>query len=707
MNAEEDDRPPSIRGAFFRFVFKFSAFVLALALIAGLLVLHHYDRRAARYDLAAVGRLPRETVVLGADGTRIGHLHAENVTQPVSLAEISPHFLDALVAREDSRFRRHRGVDHIGLVRAWLRNLKEKRFAQGASTLTMQLARMTYGLREKSYERKLVETALARRIEKRYSKDEILHQYANRIFLGTGMNGIGQAARGYFGKSADELTLSESAMIAGIIRAPNGFSPFRHPEAALREMRGTLDRMVEEGMITGEEADAAKASPPAVLPQQRWMERLREQSKVSPGSWELDLVERRIHELFPSHTGTGGLTVHTTFDTRVQRAAEEALEKGLRTVERTPGYRHPLREDYRGRERGGEGTTHGDGKSDPAYLQGAVAVVDNGSGALRALVGGRDHDHSSFNRAIQSNRQMGSVFKPLVYATAFEVGLFPGTLVDDSEIEPGEIEWDPTGWNPANSDGRHLGLLPAEAGLIQSRNTMSVRVGERAGLRRVLAMRELAGLGAADGTEPLPPVYLGSNGASPRDLASAYSIFATGGERWPTYLVERVLDRDGTVLHEHEAEPHRVVSPGATWMTANLLKRVVEEGGTASSLRSSGFPFPAAGKTGTTDDFHDAWFVGCTSRLTAAVWVGLDQPAPIAPGAFGGKIALPVWRDLMAEAADIGYEFTEFNRPGAVLPVKLCRRSALLANEHCEAEGHAYVEQVPEDMIPRDFCREH
>lgn len=677
---------------FVRFIIVGTLFAGAVAFLIGLMVLFHYDRLAARYDLSAVGRLPMETEVLDATGERIGWLHGEDVGMPVPLESVSPHFLNALIAREDARFYRHHGIDRYGLVRAWIRNAKEKRAVQGASTITMQLTRMTYGLTGKTIQRKLLEMAIARRIEKHYSKNDILSQYVNRVFIGTGINGIEQAAQGYFGKSSSDLTVPEAAMIAGVIRAPNGFSPFRHYETALREMRGTLARMEDEGMITKEEQQRYREMRPVVLDQDRWMEMLRKQSKVSGDSYILKMVEEKIGELLPSYAGIGGLTVQTTFDERLQRAAEISVDERLRALESQPGYTHQ--------------TAAGHRSGDPEYLQAAVTIIENHSGAMRATVGGRSYHDSAFNRAIRSRRPMGSIFKPLVYGTAFERGLFPGMLISDRQIAPGEIAWDDEGWDPQNSDGVFGDFLPAEQGLIRSRNTMTARIGEWSGIDTVLTMMEHAGLGVVEG-EVSPTVYIGTTGANVRDVASAYSVFATGGLRHEPHFLLSVQDREGVTIYQHDDRSYQVMSSGAAWLTSNILKRVLEEGGTGASLREMGFAAPAGGKTGTTNDFHDAWFAGYTSRLSGSVWVGLDQPQPIYEGAYGGKIAMPIWFDIMSAAENIGYEFTAFAEPEEVIEMQLCRSTGLLASEKCAAAGTVYVEQVPHDLIPRKFCKQH
>ena len=676
-----------------RFTIVVGLVAIVLALGFCVLVLFHYDRLAARYDITTVGRIPMESRVLDGGGNLIGYLHGENVGTPVPLDQISPYFLNALVAREDARFYRHNGLDHLGLARAWLRNLKEQRTVQGGSTITMQLTRISYGLTGRTMQRKLLEMALARRIEKYYSKDEVLSNYVNRVFLGTGMNGIEQAAQGYFGKPAADLSLPEAAMIAGVIRAPNGFSPFRHYDAALREMRSTLARMEDEGYITKKEAESFKNARPQVLPQERWMSLLRKQAKVSEQNYLLNMVEERVADTLPSLAGVGGLTILTTFDSRLQQAAEEAVDSRLAGIEQLPGFPHPPI------------TSHRDG--DPQYLQGAAVVIENFTGAIRALVGGRNYSDSAFNRATQANRDMGSTFKPLVYGTAFERGLFPGVLVSDAAIAPGEIEWEREEWYPENSDGIFGDMLPAESGLIRSRNTMTVRVGEFAGIENVLAMMDHAGLSQPDDFEPAPPIYIGTISGSVRDITSAYSVFATGGIRHEPFYIEAITDRDGAELFRQEDRSYRVLSPGAAWLTSTILKSVLQEGGTGADLREWGFTAPAAGKTGTTNDFVDAWFVGYTSRLSGGVWVGLDQPKPIMDGAYGSKIAMPIWEDIMTGAQQLGYAFTDFSPPEEVIEMELCRTSGLLSTEDCSAAGMVYIEQVPHDLIPREFCRDH
>ncbi len=669
-------------------VVTFAAFVLLLVL---LVFLAYYERKAFDYDIEAVGRIPVKTTVLDATDTPVGYLNKATGSN-LPLKSVSKYFVQALLAREDTRFYRHHGVDHIGLVRANLRNVREGRVVQGASTITMQLARMTFELREKNYQRKLVEMAIARRIERHYDKDEILRLYINRIYLGTGMHGIEDGADGYFGKHPSQLNLSEAAMIAGIIRAPNGFSPFRQKKASIREMRMTLARMEDEGHITKREAQAAASMVPTVLPQSRWADKLRARNKGFHRNWYLNMIEAQLAERLPVAKWHDGLVVRTTIDHRVQTGAETAVRKWLAGVERVPGYDHPKYPAV-------------NAKGEPTSLQGACVVIDNLDGSIRALVGGRDYDQSAYNRAIHENRQAGSIIKPIVYAAAFETGMLPGAYVSDELIGPLELDWwHGPDWDPVNADGVHQGLHPAHVGLKRSRNTMTVRVGERAGIDTVNRMLSHAGV-AKDGGAKDPQIYIGNQTVSLLAMTSAYTAFPMAGARYEPHLISSIHDRQGNLLFEHRPQRYQVFSKEAAWMTSTILESVLEDGGSGARLRKWGFDAPAGGKTGTTNDFVDAWFVGYTSRLTAGFWVGLDIPAPMVNGAYGGSVAMPMWKDTMLAAQATGYEADDFPRPSEVFPVRVCRHTGLLASSGCEAHGCAYTEDLPSSLIPRKFCK--
>ncbi len=444
--------------------------VLWLCVLAALMVVLAvcllYGFWASTFDLNQVREMSERSTVFDMDGKVYSRLQGENRVT-VKLNEVSPDFVNALLAREDSRFYKHRGVDPIGILRAVVRNVGGGSAREGASTLTQQLARNSFPLGGKNIHRKLLEAFVALRMEQHFSKDEILEAYVNRIYFGSGVYGIETASLAYFGKRAKELKLGEAAMIAGIIRGPTYFSPFRNPRGATRQRDQVLERMEKLKSISEAQAAAAKKAPLAVV---------KKKTVSTQENYAMDAVRRELDLLLTDEQrGDGGLKIYTTIDPSLQRAAQSALDNELTRVEQRPGYKHAKRADFSAEAKAQELPT--------PYLQGALVAIDNRSGAIRALVGGRDFQESKYNRAIQPEaaRQLGSTFKPFVYAAAFQRGMLPGATIDDGPIQRGEIHA-AASWTPENSDGTYKGPMRAEEGLILSRNTMSVRVGERAGL---------------------------------------------------------------------------------------------------------------------------------------------------------------------------------------------------------------------------------
>ncbi|MEZ5301419.1 MAG: transglycosylase domain-containing protein [Verrucomicrobiales bacterium] len=663
----------------------------AALLVAGITLHLVYWNIARGFDLADLGKMPARSEVFDRQGVLIGRLHGENRVM-VDLADVSPHFVDALLAREDARFYSHGGVDYIGLARAVVENLRRGHLAQGASTITMQLARNSFGMADKTLHRKLVEAALARRIEGELEKDEILELYINRIFFGRGMCGLQRASLAYLGKPARDLTLGESAMLAGIIRSPNRFSPHGHLEKALRERDDVLDRMVLKGFITEAEAEAAK---------KREIKTTDADAGSAQETYALDAVRRDLDlVLHAADQEDGGLRIYTTLDSTLQTACENALEVRLRAVEAQDGYGHPTKAGYDRRAAAGAEVA-----GPPDYLQGAVVAIDNDSGGIVALVGGRDFAQSQYNRALHSRRQIGSTFKPFVYAAGMERGLFPGTLIGDGPIRRGELSSVTDGWSPNNSDGKFGGLAPLRSGLVRSRNTMTVRVGDHAGLEFVGSLCEKAGLGAPDALSA--QLFIGNHGSTLRDLTSAFTIFPNAGVRRRPFVIDRIETAAGETLFLSGQIEYGVVSPGAAFLTAGILREVVRSG-TAAGAARLGYKNPrAGGKTGTTDDYRDAWFVGFNERVTCGVWVGLDQPRRIVARGYGSTLALPVWVDVMKAAEAGGYRETAPRAEPVLAKIDLCNRSARLAHAGCRTAGCAYAEEVPAGMAPREFCQFH
>ncbi len=662
---------------------------LLLALVGLLVVDLAYRSLARRYDLAELGKMPERSEVYDARGGVLGRLHGENRTV-VPLTAVSPHFVRCLLAREDSRFYEHGGVDYIGVVRALWRTFKDPTVRQGASTISMQLARNSFDLtREKSIHRKLLEIALTRRIESQRTKDQILELYVNRIFFGTGIFGVQRAAESYFGKAAKDLTLDEGAMLAAIIRGPNAFSPFRHYDKAISGRNMVLDRMVETGVMAAEEAAKAKGVPTKVL----------KEPKAAKDTWALDAVRRDLEKLLDEgEIGEGGLKIHTTVEPALQQAAEAGLTKQLTAIEKLPGYVHQKWALYENMMERGLAV-------EPEYLQGAVVVLENGTGAIRAIVGGRDIRHSSFNRALLARRQVGSTFKPLVYAAAVEhAGLLPGQLVADARIQPGEIRTAEGDFSPQNSDESYQAPHPASWGLAKSRNTMAVRVGEMAGIDQVKALADKAGLKFIEGRSP--QIYLGNLGATLESLTSAYSLLGNNGVRCRPFLIDRIENSAGELVYRSGVMSYEVVSPGTAWLTTLMMQKVMEPGGTAAGVKQMGFDGLAAGKTGTTDDYRDAWFVGFNPRLTCGVWVGLDDPERIIHRGYGSRLALPVWAGVMAAAGPLGYEpGAGWQDPGAIASRQICAASGKLASPRCGAS--ALTLDLPSSHVPATVCELH
>ena len=411
----------------------------------------------------------------------------------------------------------------------------------------------------------------------------------------------------------------------------------------------------------------------------------------------MDAVQRDLNPLLTQdQIDNGGLSIYTTLDPAVQNATQQALETQLTKIEHQSNFHHPLKASYQSPE-------SGEGDSSMPYLEGAVVVIDNASGGIRALVGGRDYAQSKFNRALApANRQVGSAFKPFVYAIAFTHGLLPGAAISDGPIQPGEIEG-AGNWSPGNSDGRYGGTLPCSYGLIHSRNTMSVRVGQFAGLDSV--QKVVNTLGLAQTVAHGPAIYIGSFESDLKDLTAAYSVFPNAGVRKQAYIIERIDDQQHKPIYRAAHISVPALDPSAAWMTSELMEDVLTRG-TAASARSLGFKLPAAGKTGTTNDYKDAWFLGYTNTLTCGVWVGFDQPTTIIPRGYGAALALPVWTQVMNKAAE-HYPAQPLQPTMPIQHAIVCSISNQLATTGCQAAGSAYEIDLPAGKVPAVACQVH
>jgi len=669
----------------FRYGWKITLLILLAA--AGFAVFLFYGTWAQTFDMKNVGEMPERNTVYDVDGKIYSRLAGANRLK-VSLSEVSQFFITAVLAREDSRFYAHKGIDWRGILRALVRDITSGSAREGASSITQQLARNSLPLGGRTVSRKVLEAMVALRIERQFTKQQILELYVNRIYFGTGCYGVETASQLYFGKSASKLNLSEAALLAGLIRSPNRFSPLKNPEGAAMQRNAVLDRMVALKKITSAEAEEAKRTKIVTHPKR--LPQIQE-------NYAMDAVQRDLNLLLTQdQIDNGGLSIYTTLDPSVQNAAQDALETQLTKIEHQSNFHHPLKANYKPPE-------SGEGDSAMPYLEGAVVVIDNASGGIRALVGGRDYAQSKFNRALApANRQVGSAFKPFVYTVAFSHGLLPSAAISDGPIRPGEIEGAGT-WSPGNSDGTYGGIMPCSYGLIHSRNTMSVRVGQLAGLD---AVQKVANdLGISQSVPHGPAIYIGSFETDLKDLTSAYAVFPNAGVRKQAYIIERIDNQQHKPIYlaAHISVP--TLDPGAAWMTSRLMQEVLTEG-TAASSRSLGFKLPAAGKTGTTNDYKDAWFLGYTSTLTCGVWVGFDQPTTIIPHGYGAALALPVWVQVMNKASR-HYPAEPLEPTMPLQHATVCSISNQLATTGCMSAGTAYDIDLPVDKVPNAACQIH
>jgi penicillin-binding protein 1A len=621
---------------------------------------------------------PRQTSKLfAADGRFIAELGLERRTL-LKLDQIPPMVRSAFVLTEDKRFYDHKGVDFMRIPGALWADIKKRSFAEGFSTITMQLARNIFPerlSREKSLIRKLKEAKVARAIEAKYSKEKILELYLNQIALGNQSFGVETASQRYFGKSARDLNVAEAALLAGLPKAPERYNPRRSPERAIQRRNTVIEIMRDQGAISDADASLAKAYPLQLA-------RKSEAGDVAP--YFVEWVRQQLEQQFGQRLYEQGLKVYTTLDVDLQSAAERALENQLRAVEsgRYGPYTHQTFEAYMAKasSRAGEPAA-----GNSPYLQGAFVAMDPRTGAVRALVGGRDFDDSKFNRATQALRQPGSTFKPIVYADAVQNGRPPSYLVDDSPVSVPQAGGGD--WTPQNYDGKFEGQMPMRRGLYQSRNIVAIKVGMELGEQSVIDMARKFGL-----TTPIPPypsIHIGAADVYPIEMVAAYSAFATLGTRSSPVSIIRVENARGDVLWEPTPVRAPVMSPEESWLMVSMMKDVVQRGTAAGSVGAQ-FRIPAGGKTGTTNDGADVWYIGYTSDLVAGVWMGLDRPQKIKGNAQGGVLAAPAWTAFMNEVYRRKPAPPDWPRPEGIVIKQIDPVSGMLAGPGCSGAVSEY-----------------
>jgi 1A family penicillin-binding protein len=636
-----------------------------------------YEEKAAEFDLGKLDSVESASVIYDRYGKEFGKIFIQN-RERVPLDQISPYLVDAVISAEDNRFYEHSGVDLLGIFRAMLKNTQAGRIRQGASTITQQLARNVFDLRDRTYDRKILEVFLAMRIERSIPKTKIMELYLNRVYLGGGLYGAQAAAKGYFGKPAKDLSVGEAAMMAALLKSPNNLSPWRNLEAAKQERDFILTRMVEENKISQKIAEDARSEPLVVQPK----------TNVVSQSYAFDLIRQQVQgQIGLESIESQGYRIYTTLDPVLQKTAEDSLRRELDKVEARPDYQHQKYADYTSFLRNWKGAHTGPGSPPvPEYLQGSVVAVDNPTGGIMALVGGRDFAQSEYDRALQSKRPPGTAFTPLVFAAALQKGVFPGSLFEDMPLDNRQVMIGGTTgilgeWGVERSDNRYEGSRPMRRILALSKNAATIRVGVEAGLDSVLQLAKKAGI--QDDLRPYPATFLGSSEVTLADLVTSYTMFPGSGSR-PEHLtlVTRIVTQDGREIYHSEPKRVPVIDPGVAFEMHSFLTDVTQTG-TASNARQFGLQqFPVAGKTGTAYNFTDLWFVGYDSAVTCGVWVGFDKPQTIFRGAFSNQIVLPVWTDIMN--ASLGNQPSrELGRPIDLKRVEVCLDTGLPASPKC------------------------
>jgi penicillin-binding protein 1A len=626
---------------------------------------------------------PVKTLVFDARGRVLHEFYKEN-RSAVPLDQIPRHLVNATIATEDRSFYQHWGVDLWGVARAAVTDVLHMKRAQGGSTITQQLARNVLGTHERTWTRKLRETVLAIEIERNYTKDQILQMYFNQIYFGEGAYGVETAAKTYFGKPLRELTLSECALLAGVPANPSVYSPRRRPAAARARRAKVLRNMLATRAITQVEFDNAMAQPLGVTP-------VRYSNDRAP--YFIEMVRLHLDEKYGSSAVyEGGLRVYTTVDMDLQAIADRALEKQLSGLEAKlkpkatlASYSPPTTDSARASQK-------------TPYLQGALCAIDPRTGYIRALVGGREWNHSNFNRATQARRQPGSAFKPFVYVAAIDNGFRPTDIIVDEPVSfpgaNGEL------YQPGNYDKTYRGPITLRYALQQSVNIPAIKLLRKVGTSLVGSYARRMGIRSPIGQNL--SLALGSSEVTLLELTTAYAVFANRGIRNDPLFVLKVEDKNGSVLEKNSPRPVEVLSEETASVMTSMLQSVMDHG-TGYSARALGFLNPAAGKTGTMDEYADAWFMGFTPSLVCGVWVGYDEKKSIGPSMTGSVAALPAWTDFMIGATR-GRPVEDFPLPVGSTVREVCAETGMLATSRCT---NITSELFQEGAEPTEYCSAH
>jgi penicillin-binding protein 1A len=620
---------------------------------------------------------PQSSQILARDGALIGEVGSQ-IRTSISIRTLPRYVGQAFIAVEDQRFYQHNGVDLVGIAGAIKDNILGDR--RGASTITQQLVGNMHpdliDRRDQSPTRKIREQAAAIEMEKHYSKEQILEAYLNQIGFAHGWYGIEAAARHYFGKTASRLTIGEAATLAAMPKGPEIYEPVKFPDRVRQRRNTVLSLMAQQGFISQSQARAAQASPIVTAANYGTV--------AAP--WYVDVVRIQAQRA-GVQLSDGGYRIFTALDPAMQEAAVSSLVEGVADVEARAGYRHP--------------TTAGSGK-DSEYLQGIVVAMDPTSGDVRALVGGRDYKASQFDRAIDGKRQPGSSFKPIVYAAAIVDSIPPNAIVGDTAIAIRLANG--TYYRPDNSDREFLGAITMREALARSRNVVAVQLALQVGMDSVIALAKRMGIQGA--IAPYPSSAIGASALQPLDMIASYTTFANLGTAVEPRFIHRIEDRSGKVVYAAQVRAlPPAIDPRAAFVVRDMMRDVVERGTASSIRRYLPASIPVAGKTGTTNDNSDVWFIGLTPDIVAGVWLGFDKPKTITPGAAGGSLAAPVWGKMMAryysssEARSLERSSARWTPPLGVISGELDRLTGQLATPLTPADRR-YTEYFVEGTEP-------
>lgn len=619
------------------------------------------------------------TVLYDINGKPIKSFYEEDRVI-VSLNEVPQHVINAFIAVEDRSFYRHWGLNMMAIGKALYEDIMARRIVRGASTITQQLARNLFLTQEQTLTRKIKEAIVAVKIERHYTKDEILQMYLNQIYFGDGAYGVEAAARHLFGKPASELTLAQSAMLAGLPRNPTAYSPRRHLDVAKHRQAIVLRSMNEMGMITAAEAAAAKVDTIYIS----------EREKAAPGAYFAEHVRRKLErEYGATAIYREGLRVYTSLDLDLQIAAEKAVEDHLRRLE--GAFNYVVRDTL-----GAETTLDDAVQTD--YIQGALIAIDPATGYVLAMVGGRDYVESNWNRATQSLRQPGSAFKVFVYTAAIDNGYTPADIIMD---DPMVVDMpDGSQWRPKNYKDKYYGPVTLRYALAKSINIPAIKLADRLGQQAVVEYAQHMGISSR--LRPYRSIALGSFEVTLLELTSAVGVLAASGVRAEPMTILKIETHDGEVLERNNPVKTEVLNAQTAYIVTDMLRSVVEYG-TAASVKWRGLDRTVAGKTGTTDEYTDAWFVGYSPDIVAGAWVGFDAKQTMGEGQEGSRVALPIWVNFMKDALE-GYPDRPFQRPHGIVVREVCGDTGLLATANCPSPS---AEVFVSGTEPLRMCNQH